>query len=269
MLKTRILTGAALTIVFTAVLAFSHIPWFLHIAVAVLSVLAVHELCCATGLQKKRPLYIAGMLIAVLVSFLPRLPIPTVLLVLLIAFIVFGHLMRSVGKQNQIEAAESMMLTLMTAFFFHAMWDVRSMEHGLLILILAILSSVVTDCAAYFVGRRFGKQKLAPVLSPKKTVEGSIGGIVCTVFLLTIIAIILDLTGLIQVHYGALVIYLFLASVIGQFGDLAFSSVKRITGIKDYGKLLPGHGGILDRFDSLLFILPFTYLFCSLWRIFC
>jgi len=127
---------------------------------------------------------------------------------------------------------------------------------------ITILVSVITDIAAYFVGKVCGKHKLAPIISPKKTVEGSIGGTVFAVAILTFMAFILNVTRILQVNYGILIIYLVLASIVGQFGDLAMSSIKRIAGIKDYGNLLPGHGGILDRFDSHLFVLPFTYLFC-------
>ena len=125
-----------------------------------------------------------------------------------------------------------------------------------------MLISVLTDIFAYLCGKGFGKHKLAPVLSPKKTVEGSVGGTICAVVILMTVALILSKQNILTVNYGILAVYLLSASVLGQFGDLAFSSVKRICGIKDYGKLLPGHGGVLDRFDSMLFVAPFTYLFC-------
>lgn len=142
---------------------------------------------------------------------------------------------------------------------------IRSGKFGFYILALSLLICNVDDIAAYFVGRSCGKHKLAPVISPNKTVEGSIGGVACSVAFFLLLGFILDKAGVFSVYYGKLAIYLILASLIGQFGDLAMSSVKRIMGIKDYGTLLPGHGGILDRFDSLLFVLPFTYLFC-LWQ---
>lgn len=268
MLKTRILTGAGLTLVLLLLLALSHIPWVLGIATALLSVLGVHELFRATGANQKRLLHIISLVLAALFSFVPVIEPLAVLLFLITAFLMFGHFMRSVGKESSIGTIETVLLAFIITAFFHGLLDLRRQEHGLFLLALPLLASVITDCGAFFIGRRFGKRKLAPILSPKKTVEGSIGGVICTVLILTVTAIALDMTGTAVIRYGAFVIYLFLASVIGEFGDLAFSAVKRTVGIKDYGRLLPGHGGILDRFDSLLFVLPFTYLFCSWFSIF-
>ena len=144
------------------------------------------------------------------------------------------------------------------------MTNIRSEEFGLYTLALAIFVCIVDDIAAYFAGKVCGKHKLAPIISPNKTVEGSIGGIVCSVAFFLLLGFILDKTGVVSVYYSKLILYLIPASIVGQFGDLSLSTIKRITKIKDYGTLLPGHGGILDRFDSLLFVLPFTYIFCCM-----
>ena len=126
----------------------------------------------------------------------------------------------------------------------------------------AVLSGCVTDIFAYLTGKSLGRHKLCPVISPNKTVEGSIGGIVGTVAVLLSLGFTLEKANVMQVNLSALTIYALLSSIIGQFGDLSMSAVKRCLGVKDYGTLFPGHGGILDRFDSLLFIAPFTCLFC-------
>ena len=107
-------------------------------------------------------------------------------------------------------------------------------------------------------GTRFGKHKLAPIVSPHKTWEGSAGGTACAVILLAAAAWILRRSGIVSVRMPYLTVYLLIASCLSQLGDLTFSAIKRIAGIKDYGTLLPGHGGILDRFDSLVFVIPFT-----------
>ena len=117
------------------------------------------------------------------------------------------------------------------------------------------------DVFAYFAGYFFGKHKLAPTLSPKKTKEGAVGGTLLGVFCAFTTALVLNGMGVVKVDVAAMAIYSLIASIIGQFGDLAMSSIKRIVGIKDYGTVFPGHGGILDRFDSIMFVLPFTYLF--------
>ena len=110
---------------------------------------------------------------------------------------------------------------------------------------------------AYFIGLKFGRHKLAPVVSPNKTIEGALGGIAFAVVSMLVYALIIDLLpGNLRVNYGLALLYGFAGSLLGIFGDLCFSIVKRQTGIKDYGNLIPGHGGVLDRFDSLTLVAP-------------
>ena len=103
-----------------------------------------------------------------------------------------------------------------------------------------------------------GKHKLAPAISPKKTVEGAIGGVLAAVVGMLLFTWILDLAFGFRVHYGYALIYGIVGSLMSVFGDLCFSVIKRQTGIKDYGNLIPGHGGVLDRFDSMLIVAPVT-----------
>jgi len=135
----------------------------------------------------------------------------------------------------------------------------RQLEDGIYLVWMIFINSWISDTCAYLVGVMAGKHKLAPVLSPKKSVEGSVGGIAGAA-----------LAGALFGHYldtvlgtGQFVFLLFLVggigSVISQIGDLAASAVKRNYDIKDYGKLIPGHGGIMDRFDSVIFTAPITY----------
>ena len=120
----------------------------------------------------------------------------------------------------------------------------------------------MTDIFAYTVGKKFGKHKLAPTVSPNKTIEGSIGGIAGSVITLLLMGFFLHMQEITVVHFGKLLLYAVTGSVVGQFGDLSMSAIKRCLDVKDFGNLLPGHGGILDRFDSLLFIVPYSLLFC-------
>ncbi|RVU54180.1 phosphatidate cytidylyltransferase [Anaerosphaera multitolerans] len=122
-------------------------------------------------------------------------------------------------------------------------------------LLLVFIIAFATDTFAYFIGSMFGKHKLIEKVSPNKSVEGAIGG--------TLVAVLLTLIYFwyVKIPITVLSILLvFIASIAGQIGDLTASKVKRITGIKDYGKLLPGHGGILDRFDSTILVIPFVYI---------
>lgn len=122
----------------------------------------------------------------------------------------------------------------------------------------------VCDTCAYFAGRAFGKHKLAPHLSPKKTIEGAIGGIVGSVVVGAIIGYVICVNE--GYHSGIIsmmMIITFVGSIIGQLGDLLASGIKRDHNIKDYGKLIPGHGGIMDRFDSVIFVIPCIYFLAA------
>ncbi len=128
-------------------------------------------------------------------------------------------------------------------------------EYGILVWLI-FLTAFGTDIMAYFTGYAFGKHKLAPKISPKKTIEGSIGGILGSVIFCAVFGYFAT-PGLLM-HC---IIIGILGGVISQFGDLTASIFKRKMGIKDYGNLIPGHGGILDRFDSVLFTAPMVYYY--------
>lgn len=139
------------------------------------------------------------------------------------------------------------------------------------VLIYAISITVLTDTFAYFTGMLFGKHKLAPVLSPKKTIEGAIGGTVFGTLVPTLIAWALNLFTYFKLNeITGIVTFLiisFLMTIISQLGDLFFSKIKRDLAIKDYSTVLPGHGGILDRFDSLAFTGSFLFIVLGIVRI--
>ena len=130
---------------------------------------------------------------------------------------------------------------------------------GLSVLLMVFVVAGASDSFAYFAGMFLGKQKLAPQLSPKKTIEGSAGGFIGTIACMLIYGLIMSLNGY-TVNYVIIAIYGYLGSLVGQLGDLSFSAIKRLHDVKDYSNLIPGHGGILDRFDSMLFIAPLIEL---------
>lgn len=136
----------------------------------------------------------------------------------------------------------------------------RNLENGIYIVWLIFISSWICDTCAYLVGMAIGKHKLAPILSPKKSIEGGIGGIAGAALVGLIYAVILKNIGISQGN----LLWVFpvisaIGAMISQVGDLAASAIKRNFGIKDYGKLIPGHGGIMDRFDSVIFTAPMIY----------
>jgi phosphatidate cytidylyltransferase len=140
----------------------------------------------------------------------------------------------------------------------------RSMEHGVYIVWLIFISSWICDSFAYIVGMLFGRHKLVPKLSPQKSVEGAIGGVIGAIAAGALYGIFaqrlapeLEMTLIFAVICG-------IGAIIAQIGDLAASAIKRNHGIKDFGKLIPGHGGIMDRFDSVIFTAPVIYLLATL-----
>lgn len=135
----------------------------------------------------------------------------------------------------------------------------RQLENGIYLVWMIFINSWISDTCAYLVGVMIGKHKLAPVLSPKKSIEGSVGGIVGSALVGALFGYFMDVTLETQQLVLILPIVGGVGSVISQVGDLAASAVKRNFEIKDYGKLIPGHGGIMDRFDSVIFTAPITY----------
>lgn len=136
---------------------------------------------------------------------------------------------------------------------FHYMAAIRSdSQYGLALLCYVFVVVWSTDIGAYMIGRKIGKHKLWPVISPNKTWEGSIGAVICALILTAVYVACVPLPE----DQITMIILAFFLSIVGQMGDLVESAYKRFYGVKDSGKILPGHGGILDRFDSMLFVLP-------------
>lgn len=129
-------------------------------------------------------------------------------------------------------------------------------SHPAAYVLMVFFGACFTDIFAYFTGYFIGKHKLAPVLSPKKTIEGSVGGLLGCVLVYVIYAFVLSKITDLTPNYFAISIAAVIISFCAQLGDLAMSKIKRENGVKDFGKLFPGHGGVLDRFDSFLIVAP-------------
>ncbi|MFI3176435.1 MAG: phosphatidate cytidylyltransferase [Eubacteriales bacterium] len=138
---------------------------------------------------------------------------------------------------------------------------IRELEEGIFLVWLIVVVSWVCDTGAFAIGMGLGKHKLAPMLSPKKTIEGAIGGIVSA----TVVGV-LFLNWFVEESWILLAIICIIGSILAQIGDLAASAIKRNYEIKDYGRLIPGHGGIMDRFDSVIFIAPIIYFILITYR---
>jgi phosphatidate cytidylyltransferase len=258
----RILTGViAFCFVLVPILFFADTV-VLPIAVAVFSLIATYELLHCVGLHKNLwvsiPLYLVsaalpfGVRMMTLITVL-ILPLALcVILLYLLAAAVFSH-----GKADIQDVSTAFMLWLYSLLGFFGLIMVHDhIRGGEYLYLLAFLGAWVTDVFAYFTGVLLGKHKLIPDVSPKKTVEGAIGGVVfCTLSFVGF--------GLLYNHFWAadgektiplvaMAIVGFLVSIVSQVGDLSLSLLKRKYGIKDFGKIFPGHGGVMDRFDSVL-----------------
>ena len=256
MLKQRVMTGAGLACGIVAVLLLSGHSWLLKAVSAIVSLMAAYELCRAGGYLENRAFLYGTIAAAVFFALCGSSEFAGVVLLLTLTGAIC--LMRQMRNIKTVPEWVILLIASVSACFFGLLTEIRSQPKGLFLLSTVVLIPVITDIGAYFFGRRFGKHKLAPVISPKKTWEGSVGGTVSAVVFLSIAVWMLEQSGYVQVNMRCWVNYLLIASCVSQLGDLTFSAIKRIVGIKDYGTLLPGHGGILDRFDSLLFVIPFT-----------
>ncbi len=165
-------------------------------------------------------------------------------------------------KYNFIDVAITLLGFLYIPIFFSFIVLVNNKTYGNYLVWLIFISAWLCDTTAYYVGKYFGKNKLCPKVSPKKTIEGSIGGIVGASLACTIFGIIIFKFGVnIEIiHYVLIGI---ICGIVCQFGDLVASSIKRYAGVKDYSNLIPGHGGILDRFDSILFSSVAVYYYLT------
>lgn len=158
------------------------------------------------------------------------------------------------------EAAFPVLVSLYVGIGFRAFLLARGDGNNLTILMYGLLVVWTTDIGAYMIGRKIGKNKLAPAISPNKTIEGSVGGILCAVVFAAIFFFFYPVKDLFSYNIWVMLALTAVFSLVGQMGDLVESAYKRHYGVKDSGTILPGHGGILDRFDSLLFVFPVMHL---------
>ncbi len=250
---TRIISGAVFIAVVAAALLLNSVsPVITLVFFAVLAAMAVKEILYNTGIIKNKAITAVSAFYAAAAIMLNHYigsfsDVVTVLYVLAVALLslIFHKSFRIT------EIASAIAFPIMLSFAFGSVYTVFN-TYGIAFLLLVINFSWVCDTGAYFAGVTLGRHKLCPEISPKKTVEGAVGGMVLSLIVTVIIALIFNL----KVILLYLLILTPLLCIVGMVGDLFASVIKRSTGIKDYGKLIPGHGGILDRFDSILLIAP-------------
>lgn len=257
-MKTRVITAAVgipalLILLLAAPKIVVAIVWGLMMAVA------AYELLYRTGLIKETRLVVYAMVMAFAVtmwSYMGAVHSYGQLGLLAFVAVFFAEMMLSHVKITFDKSCMCMAGGILIPFLLSSLIRILTMRIGRYVILIPFVVAFGSDSGAYFAGRYFGSRKLAPVISQNKTVEGAIGGILTAVACMVIYALVLQLAFDFSVNYLYAILYGLVGSVAGIFGDLCFSVIKRQTGIKDYGNILPGHGGILDRFDSMMMVGP-------------
>ena len=263
-MKTRIITSVFITIVLVAILLLSNTIAY-SIALSILATIAANEVLKVYDVDKKYlvsvPAYITAAamptLSFVMTEVMEKAASEFIIALALVMFVLMLYLfVVAVFAKGKIEFASlsaGFVLVMYITACFSALSVIRYVtDAGMFNLGMVFIGAWISDIFAYFTGRFLGKHKLIPEVSPKKTVEGSVGAIVFTTLLMLLYGWIVSLTTDFTPNYLVLGLSAPVLSVVGQIGDLFASLVKRERGVKDYGKLLTGHGGIMDRFDSIL-----------------
>ena len=234
------------------------------IALAILSMFATYEVYRVIGIEKRWLISVPAYIISFAAPlFAHRMFLADgfektnyILVVVAVIFVyllyVMGAAVFSKGTLTVSTVSKAFMIFTYTVVSFTSLSLIRYIEYGEVNLFLIFIAAWGCDTFAYFTGYLFGKHKLIPDISPKKTVEGAIGGIVSAVILFVVYGIIIEAITDANANYIVLAISGLLLSVTSQVGDLIASLIKREHGVKDFSNLLPGHGGIMDRFDSIL-----------------
>lgn len=267
-MKTRIISAAiAISFAVALLVVGFYFPIIIDIALALIAAMCVYEGLNARKLAKILEISIPCILFSFafcMVYTLNLYPIAVFLFFLaMFVAMIFNH-----NKLTFNEFAYAIVITILCTLGF---WSVEFMFDraqttmtGLFYVVTALTTPWLADGAAYFGGSLMGKRKLCPNISPKKTVEGAICGVVFGAVLSLLIGVVFTqffFKNNENINYVILGIYGLLGAVISIVGDLSFSLIKRSAGIKDFGKILPGHGGILDRFDSVIFSAPLLLIF--------
>ncbi len=262
----RIITALIGFPVVACILIFGN-KYVIDVLFAITAACAIYEYNNALKL-KSRPVIWIGYFACALMAFIHIIPteylvniigilIPTTILIL------FLHVIISNMKINIVDIALTLFGICYIVIFLLFIPTLMGRENGKLLVWYIIFAAWGTDVFAYFVGRKFGKHKFSPI-SPKKSIEGCIGGALGSlVFIISYTIFLNNIYGM-NINYILIGVIGIVLSIIGQVGDFSASTIKRYVGIKDFSNLFPGHGGMLDRIDSVIFIAPFAYFLLML-----
>lgn len=269
-MKRRILSGAIFLLVLILIGVFDS-PFVDTCVITALSIVGIYEYNKAFKNSGYKPISWVGYLGSFTMflmggiiqdqdkMLITKIALPA-LIILVFMYIILTNLKRSI-----VDVAITVFSLVYIPFMFSFLKLILMMQNGRFLILYVFIAAFASDTFAYFVGTKFGKTKLCPEISPKKTIEGSMGGILGVI----ICYIVLTYVGNAYFNMNMNIIYMLIAGIIagiaGQYGDLSASAIKRYCKIKDFGNIIPGHGGILDRFDSMLFVAPVMYMFLKLY----
>ncbi|MGJ7921030.1 phosphatidate cytidylyltransferase [Neobacillus sp. LXY-4] len=261
-MKQRIVTAVIAAAIFLPIVIYGGTPFIL--LTYLLASIALYELL---KMRKISVISVPGLISLILLwlfllpdqfqSILESADYTKIELALLAVLLFMTYTVITKNRFTFDDVAFATLSTIYIGIGFHYFIETREAEAGLTYIFYALFIIWATDSGAYFIGRAIGKNKLWPEISPKKTVEGFFGGIVSAL----IVAVLFILFAEMNTTLWKLLLATTFLSIFGQIGDLVESAIKRHYNIKDSGRILPGHGGILDRFDSLLFVLPLMHFF--------
>ncbi len=241
--------------------------WVTVLLVALVCAISTYELMNCIGAAKNLRILVYCMATSFFIPFWCWMGSPSTVGIWVIFALFLLLFMEAIFSKKSVNfelISQSMFCGLLIPYFFAAFVRLRIADNGQMLILLPLVIAFVADAAALFAGMLFGKHKLSPTISPKKTVEGAVGGIIGGVLSCVIYALAARAIWGLNTSLLAFVVYGVAGSVISVIGDLSFSLIKREYGIKDYGSLLPGHGGLLDRFDSVVFTAPLVEILLAL-----
>lgn len=275
---TRIISGAVGVLIAIIVIIF-HDTFVLNLAIGLISAIMIYEILNAIKSFKTYIISLPSVIYGAIMPFLMSTKY-AFLVTFVYVLCIFGA---SIIYHNKIKYTKTLTTIACSILISASMCTLISLHEtgmllqklsgvkylGVMYLIMGLCGAWIADTAAYFVGTFLGKNKLCPEISPKKTIEGFAGGILVTGLLFILINLVYSkIVSGVSVNYFNLCILGMLLAVVGTIGDLSASILKRQCGIKDYGNIMPGHGGLMDRFDSVLFVAPFLYAFVTVFDIY-
>ncbi len=252
-MKTRTITAVIALLLFLPIVVIG--SWPLLILVYLMAITGLYEILKMNrihifSLPGILSLIALGMVLIPQDSYSPAIAEFQLEIIVALALIMLSTTVVSKNRFNFVDMSFCVMAVAYIGIGFMYFFETR--ESGLIYILYALLIVWLTDTGAYLFGKSFGKRKLWPQISPNKTIEGSLGGTLVSV----IIPVVFVMTGVMEGSLWLLIPFTIVLSIFGQMGDLVESALKRHFDVKDSGTFLPGHGGILDRFDSFIFVLP-------------